>query len=48
MHKPINSFKVQETEKVIRTEINPKKAPGCDLITEKIFQNLPDKAFRII
>lgn len=34
---------VKEVQKTIRYEINPKKAPGYDLITGQILKNLPRK-----
>lgn len=41
-------FKVKEVKKLILTNINPKKAPGYDLITGKILKELPYQGFRLL
>lgn len=39
---------LQEVKHFIKNEINPKKAPGFDLIAEKVLQELPVKGIRAI
>lgn len=41
---PIRPFKSSEVQNVITNELNPKKAPGYDLITGRILKELPRKA----
>jgi len=40
---PLHNFKKNEVAKIIRNNLNPKKAPGYDLITGQILQNLPEE-----
>ena len=42
----MRNFKYKEVETVIKKEINPKKAPGFDLITGKILEELPEKCIQ--
>lgn len=44
---PIKLFKIKEVSTIIK-KINCKKAPGYDLITGKILQQLPEKGIRMI
>lgn len=48
MDLPIAKFKIKEVKQVIAKEINPKKAPGFDLITGKIIQQLTPKCIKFI
>lgn len=48
MSPPIKPFSVNEVMDIIRKCINPKKSPGCDLITGAILKELPDKSFRLL
>ncbi|PNF19341.1 putative RNA-directed DNA polymerase from transposon X-element [Cryptotermes secundus] len=48
MNLPMRNFKYKEVETVIKKEINPKKAPGFDLITGKILEELPEKCIQKI
>jgi len=41
---PLKKFKINEVTKIIR-DLSPKKAPGYDLITGQILQNLPKKGW---
>lgn len=43
MDLPVKKFNYNEVRKVILHNINPKKAPGYDLVTGKILQNLTRK-----
>jgi hypothetical protein len=45
---PMNKIRINEAKDVIQNKINPKKAPGCDLITGKILKELPQKGLRAI
>lgn len=45
---PIKKFTPKEIQMVITKEINPKKAPGYDLISGKILQNLTKKTIMAI
>lgn len=42
------SFKKNEIKKMIERNLNPKKAPGFDVITSRITKELPDKALIVI
>lgn len=42
---PTKSFTKTEIKKVIKFNINPKKAPGYDLITGQIIQELPESGY---
>lgn len=44
MAPPIKAIKLSEVKNMIRRNLNPKKAPGYDLITGAIIKQLPDKA----
>lgn len=48
MSLPINKIKKREVRRIICHEVYLKKAPGFDLITGKIRQELPDAGFRMI
>lgn len=48
MCQPIRNFKVNEIKNTIKNHLNPKKAPGFDLLNGKVLQELPEKAFRAI
>lgn len=48
MSLPIKKFKMHEIEHIIFKKINAKKAPGYDLITGKVLQNLPKKGFKLL
>lgn len=48
MELPIPKFKFNEVKNVIMKEINPKKAPGYDLITGRILQKLTKKGIMAI
>lgn len=41
---PIKNFTIQETYDVIKNHLDPKKAPGYDLVTGQILKELPRKA----
>lgn len=45
---PIANFKMREIKRIIKTEINPKKSPGFDLITGKILQELSPKCLKLL
>lgn len=45
---PIKKFRLKEVEKIIYNDINPKKAPGYDLITGKILQEITTKCLKAI
>lgn len=45
---PIKTFKVNEVKKIIMKHTHTKKAPGYDLITGKILQELPECGFYFI
>jgi exonuclease III len=45
---PITPFKHNEIQTTIRCNLNPKKAPGYDLITGKILKELPEMGTRYI
>lgn len=40
-------FKWQDVKEMIKKNINPKKAPGCDLITGKVLKKAPDQLYKI-
>lgn len=42
---PIKNFTKAEVKSVIRNDIHPKKAPGYDLITGRVLQEMPEKGF---
>jgi len=44
---PLKKFKINEVTKTIR-DLSPKKAPGYDLITGQILQNLPKKGWKFL
>lgn len=48
MNRTITKFSILEVKTVIKRELNPKKAPGYDLITGKVLQELPDKGIRFL
>lgn len=48
MEVPIRKFTKTEITQIVRQEINIKKAPGFDLITGKILQELSEKCFKLI
>lgn len=48
MSLPIKKTTVQETKDVIQTQIKPNKAPGYDLITGKLLQELPKHVIQFI
>ena len=48
MNHSITKFSIFEIKSVIQRELNPKKTPGYDLITGKVFQQLPDKGIRFL
>jgi hypothetical protein len=48
MHPPIKKFRVKEVKHVIQKEINPNKAPGFDIITGKILQEISSKCLQVI
>jgi hypothetical protein len=41
-------FKTKEIKQVIMKEIDIKKAPGCDLVSGKILQELFEKCYKIL
>ena len=45
---PVKNIKFSEVKNIIQNELNPNKAPGFDLITGKIIQELPEKTVRLI
>lgn len=45
---PINKVTLSEIKGTIQKEINPKKAPGFDLITGKLLKKLPEKGLKCI
>lgn len=45
---PTTKVKIKEVKATIKNEINPKKAPGFDLVTGTILQKLPFKAIKLI
>ena len=45
---PACKFKLKEVQAVITREINPKKAPGYDLITGKVLQEITKKCLKAI
>ena len=45
---PMKKIRINEVINVIKYKIHPKKAPGYDLITEKILQELSQKALKAI
>lgn len=48
MASPIEHFKIKEVKYTIQKEINPKKAPGFDLINGRILKELSEKGMRYI
>lgn len=48
MDLPIKAFKDREVKRVILYDINPKKAPGFDLITGKVLQKLTPKCIKLL
>lgn len=48
MDRPIKSFRMSEVKSTILKGLNPKKAPGFDLITGKVLRELPEKGMRYI
>jgi hypothetical protein len=48
MELPHCKFKTKEIKQVIMKEINIKKAPGFDLISGKVLQELPEKCYKLI
>lgn len=48
MDLPIKNFKTKEIKRVITREINPRKAPGFDLITGRVLQESTKKCFKAI
>ena len=40
MHQPMRNFKYKEVESTIKKDLNPKKAPGFDLITGKVLKEI--------
>lgn len=48
MELPISKFNIKEVKQIINNEIQPNKAPGFDLITGKVLQELTDDCYRII
>jgi hypothetical protein len=45
---PMKKIRINEVKNVIQRKINPKKAPGYDLITGKVLQELSQKGLRAI
>jgi len=45
---PMKKIRISEVKSVIKRKIHPKKPPGYDLITGKVFQELSHKALRAI
>jgi hypothetical protein len=45
---PMKKIRINEVKNIIQYKINPKKAPGYDLITGKILQELSQKDLRAI
>ena len=45
---PIKPFQTNEIKNIISSKLNPKKAPGYDLITGKVLKELPEKGIRYI
>lgn len=41
-------FKVRDVKCIIKNNVNPKKAPGFDLITGKMIKELPESVLRLI
>jgi hypothetical protein len=48
MELPDCKFKTKEIKQVIMKEIDIKKAPGFDLVSGKILQELSEKCYKII
>jgi hypothetical protein len=48
MELPHCKFKTKEIKQVIMKEINIKKAPGFDLISGKVLQELSEKCYKLI
>jgi hypothetical protein len=48
MHLPMRNFKYKEVETVIRKGLNPKKAPGFDLMTGKVLTEISEKCIQKI
>jgi hypothetical protein len=48
MSLPVRKITIQEVKHAIKHHTNPRKAPGFDLITGKVLQELTDKAFRAL
>jgi len=44
----IKKFSFTEIKTTIHSELNPKKAPGYDLVTGKVLQELPDVGIRLL
>ncbi|PNF15162.1 hypothetical protein B7P43_G14817, partial [Cryptotermes secundus] len=45
---PLKPFKNNEIKNIISSNLNPKKAPGYNLITGKVLKELPEKGIRYI
>jgi len=45
---PMKKIRINEVKNFIKHKIHPKKAPGYDLITGKVFQELFQKGLRAI
>ena len=48
MAPPIKKIKIKEVRQVIQKEINANKAPGYDIITGKVLQEVSEKCFQVI
>lgn len=48
MELPLKKFKTKEIKNIIRSQINPKKAPGFDLITGRILHELSTKCLKLL
>jgi hypothetical protein len=48
MHPPIKKFRIKDVRQVIQKEINANKAPGFDLITGKVLQEVSYKCLQVI
>lgn len=45
---PIKKFTYSDVKSVIKRDLNPKKAPGYDLITGQVLKELPEKGFKFL
>jgi hypothetical protein len=42
---PIKFLTPKEIQNIIQEDLNPREAPGCDLITGRILKEMPRKVF---